>query len=612
MDCGSLLPLSRRRQAAALQVAEYRNPTGAPTHTLIWRLHGAGMQHFGRDGAPEKLPLPAPGPREVLVRIDALGLCFSDIKLIGLGAEHPRVLGRDLARDPVVPGHEVSLTIIAVGSRLGDRFHVGERYIVQADVVFRGQGMAYGYALPGGMTQYGIIDERILDGDEGCYLIRVRSDIGYAEAALTEPWACVVASYRITQREGLKPGGSALFLALPDARCDEYTLTRGMDAGFSPAKIVAAGVTGRFQAWLRARAAEVGAHSCAPLQFVEVQTAHAATLDALRSHHAPDGFDDIILLGASDADAAEAAAGMLAVGGVMNIVASDPLPRGVRVDVGRIHYDRTEYVGGPGPDIAASYRPRGSELAGGPAWFIGAGGPMGQMHVQRALQRPGGPQVVLGTDVDDGRLDALEAKFGQTATERGKRLLLLNPTRMSALHLEGALREAAPQGFSDIVVLAPVPALIEQAISYLAPEGTLNMFAGVSRGTIATLDLSSVYLRGVRWVGGSGSRIADLEYTLRETEQGRLSPNLSVAAIGDIHAVADGLEAVKDGRFAGKIVIFPHVEGVALTGLGEMRERLPRVYGKLGPGQTLRQAQGRHWTREAEQELLRSHLGASK
>jgi len=104
----------------------------------------------------------------------------------------------------------------------------------------------------------------------------------------------------------------------------------------------------------------------------------------------------------------------------------------------------------------------------------------------------------------------------------------------------------------------------------------------------------------VRWVGSSGSRIADLEYTLRLTEAGKLSPNSSVAAIGDITAVRDGLDAVKSGAFAGKVVIFPHIEGVPLTSLGELRERLPEVYAKLGPGET--------WTREAERELLRLQL----
>jgi len=65
-------------------------------------------------------------------------------------------------------------------------------------------------------------------------------------------------------------------------------------------------------------------------------------------------------------------------------------------------------------------------------------------------------------------------------------------------------------------------------------------------------------------------------------------------------SVRDGLEAVKGGRFPGKVVIFPHLEGVPLTPLSELRESLPEVYAKLGPGET--------WTREAERELLRRRL----
>jgi threonine dehydrogenase-like Zn-dependent dehydrogenase len=576
-------------------LADYRKPRAPlPRATLAWRLHGAGMDNFGRGGAPEQLPVHAPGPREVLVRVDALGLCFSDVKLIGLGAEHPRVYGRDLAADPVIPGHEVSLTVIAAGAEVRDRFGIGDRYIVQADAIFRGEARAYGYALAGGMSQYGIIGERMIDGDEGCYLLPVRSDIGYAEAALTEPWACVEASYRIKPRGGVKADGAMLLLALPDAKCDDLVLTRGMDTDSSPARVVAAGLRGNLLDWLRERAREL---KC---ELIERPLAAAPDLQQLRSQHAPQGFDDIIILGSSDADLAEVAAGMLANHGVMNIVASRPLPRLVRIDVGRIHYDGTDYVGGPGPDIAASYAARSSELAGGAAWFIGAGGPMGQMHVQRAARRERGPHVIVASDVDDTRLAALEATCRAGAGERCARMLMLNPNRFPPGGFAEELRRAAPEGFRDIVVLAPVPALIEQAAAHLARAGSLNIFAGLARATMARLDLADVYMRRVRWVGSSGSRIADLEYTLRATEAGHLWPNLSVAAIGDMRAVRDGLEAVKAGRFAGKVVIFPQIEGVPLTALGELRERLPQVYAKLGPGE--------HWTREAEQELLRQRL----
>ena len=69
-------------------------------------------------------------------------------------------------------------------------------------------GLAYGYALQGGLSQYNVVGEEILDGDEGCYLLPVQPETGYAQAALTEPWACVTASYDVVYRAGWKPGGT--------------------------------------------------------------------------------------------------------------------------------------------------------------------------------------------------------------------------------------------------------------------------------------------------------------------------------------------------------------------------------------------------------------------
>ncbi|MDO8682138.1 MAG: alcohol dehydrogenase catalytic domain-containing protein, partial [Armatimonadota bacterium] len=118
-----------------------------PKTTLAWCMYQAGVENFGKDGKPTELPFPAPGPGELLARVDAIGICFSDIKLRTQGSRHPRVLGRDLDANPVVPGHEVSITVVGVGDELKDKYHVGERYTVQADIYYNGVGMAYGYAL---------------------------------------------------------------------------------------------------------------------------------------------------------------------------------------------------------------------------------------------------------------------------------------------------------------------------------------------------------------------------------------------------------------------------------------------------------------------------------
>ena len=104
----------------------------APPNHLVWHLYGVGLETLGRDKSPEVKPMYEPGPDELLARVDCAGLCFSDTKIIKLGGDHPRLYGRDLASDPIVPGHEAAITIIAVGENREEDYSVGDRFVVQA------------------------------------------------------------------------------------------------------------------------------------------------------------------------------------------------------------------------------------------------------------------------------------------------------------------------------------------------------------------------------------------------------------------------------------------------------------------------------------------------
>src|SRR5437870_1026937 len=119
-----------------------------PERMLRWHFYGDGLDSLEVD----EVDVPVYGPDELLVRQDACGLCFSDTKVIALGANHPRMAGRDLRKDPVTLGHEVSCTVVGVGEDLRDRFKEGDRFIIQADVFYQGVSMAYGYAIPGGLA----------------------------------------------------------------------------------------------------------------------------------------------------------------------------------------------------------------------------------------------------------------------------------------------------------------------------------------------------------------------------------------------------------------------------------------------------------------------------
>ncbi|MEJ5197510.1 MAG: alcohol dehydrogenase catalytic domain-containing protein [Anaerolineae bacterium] len=576
------------------KLAEYKRgviPAGAVNE--LWPLYGAGLENLGVDRKPITAPLPQYGPNELLVRHDACGLCFSDTKVIALGQNHPRIF-RDISKEPVVLGHEVSLTVVGVGENLRDRYRVGDRFIVQAEIYYKGVNWAYGYMLQGGLSRYNVLDERVLNGDDGVYLIPVRPETGYAEAALAEPWACVTAAYGLSFRTGLKPGGTMWIIGAGDTR--DYTISAGFDAFSHPARVMLTNVPEPFASWVRERAAGLG------VELLDVADVAAPPVAAV---------DDIVLLGA-DPDLVEAVSPRLAKGGVFAIIADRPMPRKVSLDAGRIHYDGWAYVGGPGPDIAAAYaaHPVRSELkAGGKAWFIGAAGPMGRMHVQRAIEMANGPAVMLCTDVSDMRLQDLADSFAAEAAAKGIEFIPLNPSDKDAyravlsrfsppLSQEGGV--PAPEragGFDDIVVLAPVAALIADAATWLAPGGVLNIFAGVARGTMATFDVSDVYLRNVRYIGQSGSSIDDMRLMLYQAETGALSPNRSVAAIGSLIAAWDGIKAVKEQTFPGKIVIYPNIKELPLTPLADLKEKLPSVYARL--------KDGREWTNEAEAELFR-------
>ncbi|HVO44275.1 MAG TPA: alcohol dehydrogenase catalytic domain-containing protein [Aggregatilineales bacterium] len=568
------------------KLTQYRRAEAPlPTTNRILPTYGAGFENVGRDGQPIDVPMPTYGPDELLVRHDACGLCFSDIKIIKLGQEHPRIHRKDMQTNPIVQGHEVCLTVVGVGAKLRNQYHVGDRFIVQADIFVKGVGWAYGYEIQGGLSEYSVIDQRVLNGDDGNYLIPVQPNTGYAESALTEPWACVIAAYGLKYRTALKSNGTAWIIGTSPDDPKPYTISAGFDAASHPSKLLLTDVSAKFAAWLTDRARTLG------VEVIEVGDLANPPVQHI---------DDVVLLGIDPA-IIETVSPRLADFGVFAILADKPADRRVSVDIGRIHYNRWIYVGGTKPDIARAYGDvpaRPVLKGGGRVWFVGAGGPMGRMHVQRAIQIAEGPGTIVCTDVSDLRLTELCESFEAEARAKGIEFICLNPTVKDAY--TAGMARFKDQGFDDIVVLAPIPAVISDAGTYLAPNGTMNIFAGVARGTFADLELSGVYLKGMRFFGHSASSIDDLRLMLHQAESGELSTNRAVAAVGSLSASKDGLVAVRDTALAGKVVIFPHIKEMPLTPLPELKDKLPTVYARL--------KNGREWTLEAEQEFLRLML----
>lgn len=561
-----------------------------PDTTITWNMYGAGVENIGKDNHPEAFTVPEPADNQLLVRVDAVGLCFSDVKLINQGSQHPKLYNRDLRKEPTRLGHEATLTVIKVGKSLDKEYKAGERYAMQPDIYQNGKSTAYGYTVPGGLTQYHLIGPEILETDTGPCLLKVSDGLGFAEAALLEPWGCVWASY--TQRRRLEPKeeGVMWIVGQPDDTT-VYKFSKGLQ---SPATVVLTHVPDSLRALVERTAKQVLIRD--DINLENLQGVAAELTGGV-------GFDDIVVLSSTSAQALTTIAKYIARRGTMNMVGNKPLDGLVDADVGRLHYDYVAFIGNNGIDIADSYgeaRNRCDLRKDGLAVFVGAGGPMGQMHVQRAIELKDGPRTVIVTDINDQRLTEIETRFASLTTTHNCELITYNPLNSNVSLPEFVKAQSHNQGADDVVVCVPNANIMAESATFMKSDGMLVLFAGVPNGTLAPVDFSSVYLSNAQYTGTSGLTIEDQTEVMNNTVSGNITPAICVAAIGGINVAKDGIEEMIAARYPGKILIFPQLETLPLLDLDELAEKLPEVGCALGEGNT--------WNIAAEQALFEAYM----
>jgi propanol-preferring alcohol dehydrogenase len=76
------------------------------------------LQAMGQRLVASDLPIPAPGPNEVLLKVRACGVCRTDLHI--LDGDLP------LVRSPLIPGHEIIGVVVANGEG-ARRFSIGAR-----------------------------------------------------------------------------------------------------------------------------------------------------------------------------------------------------------------------------------------------------------------------------------------------------------------------------------------------------------------------------------------------------------------------------------------------------------------------------------------------------
>jgi erythritol/L-threitol dehydrogenase len=157
--------------------------------------------HGPRDYRVEMVPVPTPVAGEVLIEVEACGICASDMKC-WLGGE--LFWGKDGAsgylEGPCIAGHEYSGRVVALGEGADDRHHlsIGDRVIAEQIVpcndcrfcrtghywmCMRHHIFGFKRQLNGGMARYNLFPA-------GALIHRVPETLSAREAAYIEPATC--------------------------------------------------------------------------------------------------------------------------------------------------------------------------------------------------------------------------------------------------------------------------------------------------------------------------------------------------------------------------------------------------------------------------------------
>ncbi|MGW6536547.1 zinc-binding dehydrogenase [Streptomyces sp. NPDC055051] len=191
----------------------------------------------------EEVAKPEPGPGQVLVKVEAAGVCLSDVHLID-GTLTPLLL----PGETVTLGHEVAGTIAETGPGV-TRWTPGQRVVLYAGEVRDGVTYTRGVDYDGGWAEYALSAEDALTGlpdaipfDQGAII----------PDAVSTPWGAITVTAAVRPAEAVGVWGAGglgvhavqllravgacpIVVVDPNPTARERALARGADLALDPA-----------------------------------------------------------------------------------------------------------------------------------------------------------------------------------------------------------------------------------------------------------------------------------------------------------------------------------------------------------------------------------------
>jgi L-iditol 2-dehydrogenase len=276
----------------------------------------AAILHGQRDVRIEQVPVPQPGPGEILIRIKAALTCGTDAKVYRRGY-HARMLV-----PPSPFGHEVAGVIEALGPWV-DGWEVGERVVA-------GNSAPCGECVPCRRGRLSLCDDLLFwngaYAELACLPARIVSKnllriggVPFHKAAMVEPLACVV---RGVESCDVRAGDAVAVIGTGPIGLMFMDLARQRGA-----RVIA---VGRRQDRLE-KAREVGAETL-------VLADGGDLAERIRAHtHGAQGADAVVEA-AGQAETSQVALRAVRKGGTVNLFAGCPAGTTLAVDAQALHY----------------------------------------------------------------------------------------------------------------------------------------------------------------------------------------------------------------------------------------------------------------------------------
>lgn len=163
------------------------------------------------------------------------------------------------------------------------------------------------------------------------------------------------------------------------------------------------------------------------------------------------------------------------------------------------------------------------------------GGPIGLMHVQ--LAKIGGAKTVILSEPIEHRREKAR-KVGADLT--------IDPNHES---LEEEVFKKSEDLGADVVIMAiGVPQVVAASAKLLKKGGTLNLFAGFTKGIFSEIDPNIVHYNELIINGTSALTRADYMQAVNLVEAKRINTDVLVTPGYNLENIEEAIHAVRDGR----------------------------------------------------------------